>query len=90
MGIDTGTAMLVRGGVHGENDIVSIGSAPNVAAKLSEIRGTKTINISSAVYNRLSEPSKVSKEKNMWTLMGVKPYGGKSVTYYGSSYTWAP
>jgi class 3 adenylate cyclase len=32
VGIDKGEATLVRGGVWGTNDIVSIGSAPNIAA----------------------------------------------------------
>lgn len=90
VGIDTGTAMLVRGGVHGENDIVSVGGAPNVAAKLSEIRGGRTINISAAVYNDLNEASKFSKGIDMWSLMGTQAYGNKSVRYHGSSYTWTP
>ncbi|MGP5581712.1 adenylate/guanylate cyclase domain-containing protein [Glutamicibacter arilaitensis] len=90
VGIDTGTAMLVRGGIHGENDIVSIGSAPNVAAKLSDIRGGKTINISAAVYNDLDQSTKFSEGTNMWSLMGSQTYGTKSVEYYGSSYSWTP
>lgn len=90
VGIDTGEAMLVRGGVHGQNDIVSIGKAPNVAAKLSDIRGEKTINISSAVYNRLSDETRLSKGVDMWTLMGGQAYGNTTTAYYGSSYTWQP
>ncbi|KRE88190.1 adenylate/guanylate cyclase domain-containing protein [Arthrobacter sp. Soil764] len=90
VGIDTGPAMLVRGGVHGENDIVSVGGAPNVAAKLSEIRGGKTINISASVYNQLNDASKFANKIDMWTPRGTQSYGNKSVAYYGSSYTWAP
>lgn len=37
-GIATGAALLVRGGVRNDNDLVSIGSPPNLAAKLSELR----------------------------------------------------
>lgn len=90
VGIDTGSAMLVRGGVHGQNDIVSIGGAPNVAAKLSEIRGQRNINISAAVYERLNEESKYAKGVDMWEAQGTQAYGGKSISYYGSSYYWQP
>jgi adenylate cyclase len=38
IGIDIGDALLVRGGVRMNSDLVSIGDAPNIAAKLSEIR----------------------------------------------------
>jgi uridylate cyclase len=90
VGIDTGEAMLVRGGVHGDNDIVSVGGAPNVAAKLSEIRSRYSLYISEAVYNSLNNESKYVGQTNMWTRVGTQSYGGKSVTYYGSSYHWEP
>jgi uridylate cyclase len=92
VGIDTGEAMLVRGGVYGENDIVSIGSAPNIAAKLSELRGYSSIYISEAVYNKLSNETKytIRTGTNMWTKLGTQTYGGKTITYYGSSYSWEP
>lgn len=90
IGIDTGEALLVRGGVHGDNDIVSVGSAPNVAAKLSEVRTSRTLYISEAVYQMLDEGSKYAEGVDMWTKQGTQEYGGKSVTYYGSSYHWQP
>ncbi len=37
-GIATGQALMIRGGVRNDNDIASIGSAPNLAAKLSDLR----------------------------------------------------
>jgi uridylate cyclase len=91
VGIDTGEAMLVRGGVHGDNDIISIGKAPNVAAKLSEVRGGKSINISSTVYNNCHQSVKVWTDgRAMWEKMGSRSFGGKSVTYYGSGWWVAP
>lgn len=91
VGVDTGEALLVRGGVHGHNDIISIGSAPNVAAKLSEVRSYgKSLYISEAVYDRLDKASKYSNGVDMWARLGVQTYGGKNVTYYGSSYRWEP
>jgi len=90
VGIDTGKAMLVRGGVHGENDIVPIGAAPNVAAKLSELRDGKSTHVTSEVYGRLREEVKHTDGRSMWDRMGSREIGGKSVTYYGSSWHWRP
>lgn len=38
IGVATGQALIVRGGVFGDSDMISIGEAPNIAAKLSELR----------------------------------------------------
>lgn len=87
VGIDSGEAMIVRGGVRGHNDLVSIGRAPNIAAKLSEVRGGKRVNITSTVYGNLNEGAKIgSNGENMWTSMGTTTYGSNRVTYYGSSW----
>lgn len=86
VGIDTGEELLVRGGVHGTNDIVSIGSAPNVAAKLSECR-SKSINISSGVHSVLENRVKLNNAgSSIWTHQGTILVGGTNVPYYGSSY----
>ena len=37
-GVDSGTVLAVRGGARGANDLIWIGRAPNLAAKLSDIR----------------------------------------------------
>jgi adenylate cyclase len=37
-GVELGEVLIVRGGVRGSNDLVSIGAAPNIAAVLSDIR----------------------------------------------------
>jgi adenylate cyclase len=87
VGIDSGQAMIVRGGVRGHNDLVSIGRAPNIAAKLSEVRGGKRVNITSTVYGNLNQGAKIGGNgKNMWTTMGTTMYGSNQVTYYGSSW----
>ena len=54
IGIDTGEALIVRGGVRDHNDLISIGDAPNDAARLSEYR-TWPINITKAVYDCLDD-----------------------------------
>jgi len=90
IGIATGEAMLVRGGVRRlDNDIVSIGAAPNVAAKLSDLREGPDIYVTEDVYNRLNEDSKYSSGKDMWTLHGAKEFGGRKVKIYGSSHGWS-
>jgi class 3 adenylate cyclase len=52
-GIDIGEAMMVRGGVRNNNDLVSIGDPPNIAAKLSELRNHRTY-ISSRMWDAMS------------------------------------
>ena len=54
VGIDTGDALIVRGGVRGHNDLISIGDAPNDAARLSEYR-SYPLNITKAVYEDLDD-----------------------------------
>jgi len=91
VGVDTGKAMLVRGGVRRvDNDIVSIGSAPNVAAKLSEIRSAPDIYITQAVYNRLNEEVKYAGGVDMWSEFGTLTYGGKDFKVRGTTYCWKP
>lgn len=74
-GIDLGTAFIVRAGVRGDNDLVSIGSTPNVAAKLSDYKGGGPTVITDYAYEKLSYGNKYSKDgrtgsdeiKSMWT-----------------------
>jgi class 3 adenylate cyclase len=90
VGIDTGQSWLVRGGVWGTNDLVSIGRAPNIAAKLSAVRGSGPILITSDVYSMLNKASKYASGKDMWSPQGTVEFGGKLVSYYSSSYWWRP
>ena len=91
IGIDTGEALLVRGGVFGTNDMISVGGAPNVAAKLSDERvNDKYLFISEAVYNSLSESRRLSEGLNMWSATGVKGFGGKYIKTFASNYRWEP
>lgn len=96
IGIDTGEAMLVRAGVRADNDIISIGSAPNVAAKLSGLRDHNTITITRAVYDAMSNEvaftsNQEGKKVNMWQTYDNKVVVGN---YYfeilSSNYYWKP
>lgn len=53
-GVDIGTGMIVRAGVRGNSDLVSIGSAPNIAAKLSDYKGGGNTIITEDVYEKLA------------------------------------
>lgn len=76
IGIDSGPAFIARGGVHnrsGEhnhNDLISIGEAPNIAAKLSGLRGSELgpITITSRVYQDLNDAQKFggTPKEHMW------------------------
>lgn len=62
IGVATGEALIVRGGVFGDSDMISIGGAPNIAAKLSELRPVSphygpqySIYITEEVYGDLPE-----------------------------------
>lgn len=92
VGIDTGEAFLTRGGVRNNNDLISIGSAPNVAAKLSEFRRSDAqLYITDAVYNGMNEANKAGpKGEPMWIRLPDTVVGGKVVRMVGSSWQWSP
>ncbi|MFD9195445.1 adenylate/guanylate cyclase domain-containing protein [Streptomyces phaeochromogenes] len=89
VGIASGDAFIARAGVRDSSDLVSIGRAPNVAAKLSDIRepGTYRTYITADVYKMLSKESKLSKGKDMWEAQ-TAVVGGEKMTIYRSSYWW--
>lgn len=83
-GIDLGTAFIVRAGVRGNNDLVSIGSAPNIAAKLSDYKGGGRTIITEYVWDKLSYSNCYSKNSSsdspdavsMWTDPHTTSLGG--------------
>ncbi|MFE5548338.1 adenylate/guanylate cyclase domain-containing protein [Streptomyces sp. NPDC056534] len=91
VGIDSGTALIVRGGVRGNNDLVSIGRAPNVAAKLSDIRhGDYRTYITKDVYNDMLDSVKTSSDgRSMWEGPLNREVGGERITVYKSSWRWS-
>lgn len=94
VGVDTGEALIVRGGVRGSNDLISIGGAPNVAAKLSDLRGVDQLYITDAVYEDMSNdvaftvPNPYSKP--MWRQLAPQRVGGNTIRVKSSSWYWAP
>lgn len=91
VGIASGEALIVRAGVRNSNDLVSIGSAPNVAAKLSELRRSPDIYITSGVYGMLNEKAKVRNDgSTIWSKEQNESIGGSAVEVYATNYWRGP
>lgn len=90
-GIASGEAFIVRGGVRKSgSDLVSVGSAPNMAAKLSDIREDPYhVRIGAGSYSDLTDAGRLSKGTNMWQGPYTLKMGGKEYKYYRSSYWWS-
>lgn len=91
-GIDVGTAYIVRAGARGSNDLVSIGRAPNLAAKLSDIRmGSYTTFVSSSVFNQMNDDCKkrLDGSRDIWTYK-TWSFVGETIGYNCASYWRKP
>jgi adenylate cyclase len=93
VGIDTSAILAVRAGQRGSNDLVWVGRAPNLAAKLCEIREENYGSyISEDVFFRLHDSAKYSNEperKLMWEQRTFN-FLGENMNIYRSSWIWAP
>jgi class 3 adenylate cyclase len=97
VGVDTSNVSVVRSGIRNNNDLVWVGRAPNLAAKLSAIRNGYSTLISKTVFDIMLDPSKISHNDFappntlMWkplTWAAGKAYGVETV--YGSTWWWKP
>jgi adenylate cyclase len=92
VGVDTGTIRVARAGIRNDNDLIWVGRAPNIAAKLSSIRESGFSSyITNDVYQRLNDGAKLSNGSSMWEQRswanGI-PYGTNTI--YRSSWWWKP
>lgn len=86
-GIDTGKLLVVRSGIRGNNDLLWVGRAANIAAKLSTIRKDSYLSfMTEAVYKAMTDEAKLSNGKPMWTVF--KPWKDAGVIY-GSIWQWS-
>lgn len=88
-GIATGSALLIRAGIRNNADMVSIGLAPNLAAKLSDLRGFSNGNIAvgAGTFGRLSRgQTHTNSGDYMWSGPKSVSVGGGSYNYYTSSF----
>lgn len=91
-GVDTGTVMAVRAGARGANDLIWIGRAPNLAAKLSDIRnGDYHTYITASVYNIMAPEAKYGGEdkRHMWESR-TWTFLGQNIAIYRSDWRWRP
>jgi class 3 adenylate cyclase len=86
-GIASGKAFLARAGVRDNNDLISIGRAPNVAAKLSDVkRPPYRTYVTEDVYTKMAADGKTSSEgKSMWSEE-MREVGGEQIKVYRSSW----
>lgn len=89
-GIDAGTVRAVRAGIRNSNDLIWIGRAPSLAAKLSDIRAFPHCTfITKAVYDRLRESSKFPDGKTIWESSSLA-FAGTSEPIYRSNWMKRP
>ncbi|MCP4383428.1 MAG: adenylate/guanylate cyclase domain-containing protein [Hyphomicrobiales bacterium] len=87
VGIATGEAMLVRGGVRASNDLIAIGRAPNVAAKLSDLRGSPNVYCTEETHDHSHDSARIASDgRSMWSQYSNQTIGGTVYRIKGS--TW--
>ena len=86
VGIDTGSLYVARAGVRGANDLVWVGNAANLAAKLSSFRerGGPTW-ITHRVYGKLNDKAKYGGDQSE-NMRSRRTWSAYSMTVYAS--TW--
>lgn len=92
VGIDTGTVLAVRAGARGANDLIWIGRAPNLAAKLSDLREPPYYTyITAAGFNQMKDLARFggSPRKEMWETRTWK-FLGDTLRIHRSSWQWKP
>lgn len=78
VGIDYGSAVAVRAGIRNDNDLIWIGVAPSLAAKLSDIRDYPyEIYITERVFDKIAE----YEEQGVWELVSLT-IGGSIIAGY--------
>jgi class 3 adenylate cyclase len=88
VGIDTSPVRAARTGVRGGNDIVWVGRAANIAAKLTEIKAAERTWITKDVFDVAYASAKLSSADGtpMWTQYAWTERGNAQV--YGSTWWW--
>ena len=87
VGIDTSELFVARTGIRGDNDLVWVGNAANMAAKMCAIRdGKYSTFISKEIYENIKNEAKFDDNgKNMWLTYHWAEY---SKNIYCTSYYW--
>lgn len=90
VGIEVGEARAVRAGIRNSNDLIWIGKAPSLAAKLSDVRNyAHCVYISERSYKVLHESAKLSDGNNFWTERNFV-FAGVSEKVYSTNRALTP
>lgn len=90
VGIAVGEARAVRAGIRNSNDLIWIGEAPSLAAKLSDIRKYPySVYITKASFDKLPSENKKVGEDDIW-ISEPFIFAGESRTVYGTKYPQKP
>lgn len=91
-GVDVSEVLVVRAGIRNSNDLIWVGRAPNVAAKLSALRDAPYHSfISADVYSSMADDAKNGGEPKqaMWEVRSWKAMPDVP-TVYRSKWSWTP
>ena len=91
-GVDTGTILAVRAGIRGANDLIWIGRAPNLAARLSDLREDSFGSyIAEDVFKVMNDDAKYggNPKQLMWEQRSLQ-WLGEGIPIYRSSWIWRP
>ena len=89
VGIDTGKLFVAKTGIRNANDLVWVGSAANVAAKLSDLRSKlDVVWITKSVLDALAPDAKQSRDGKLMWYRNLGSVERRSVYY--SHWTWRP
>lgn len=88
-GVASGPVFMARAGVYNHNDLISIGTAANVAAKLSDVREDDQHRsyITRSLYDVLPNDCAVTDGKVMWQAHTV-PVNGEQLAVCRSNWEW--
>jgi class 3 adenylate cyclase len=90
VGIDRGVVRAVRAGIRNNNDLIWIGRAAALSAKLSDVRTYPyEVYISNNVYKRLAEDAKLADGKDIWESAQFT-FAGEQETVYRTKTTRTP
>ena len=91
VGVDRSDVYVCRAGARIDNDLIWVGRAPNIAAKLSGVRNGYSTLVTDAVYTSMlpEVTNDVNSGNNLWhtvTVPGMPDYGVKYVA--GTTAEW--
>lgn len=92
VGVDNGEILAIRAGQRGSNDLVWIGRAPNLAAKLSDVRETPYHSfITDDVFQSLNDESKYGgKDKELMWQKRTYAWLDEQIAIHRSNWHWKP